>query len=91
MDQYNFRRPVFESVPVKRSRRKYEVTEDTHTKFGYVCFECSALMDIKCHTEMEIECGNCGSRIMRKNNSEKTEQRLSRCYFFKNFFELIFV
>lgn len=72
MDQYNFRRPVIESTPVKRTRRQYEVVEKTDTKFGYVCFVCFSPMDIESHSEVEIECVKCGSRIIRKNNSEKT-------------------
>ena len=72
MNQYGFRPPLPQAVPTKRCRRTYEKTDDTHVVFGYACFQCNAPMDIESHTDTEIECSKCGSRIMRKNDSEKT-------------------
>ena len=73
MNTYTFQRPRESILPSsKRSRRKYVAsTDDKDTTFMYTCFSCETPMNIESHTDVEIECKSCGSRIMRKNKSEK--------------------
>ena len=61
-------------INTKRQRRKKQLSVSKSTDkniFKYSCFDCSAQMNIDYHSENEIECKNCSSRIIRKNNTNK--------------------
>ena len=72
---YAFVRPVDNSnVPVKRQRRKHFVVINKNVNentFQYVCFDCSAPININAHSEAEIECSACSGRIIRKMHTSK--------------------
>ena len=59
----------------KRQRRKtrmvfYKETSENNI-FSYSCFSCSYPIKIEGNDDIEIECANCSSRIIRKNKTNK--------------------
>ena len=72
---YALQRPRSAPVPTtKRQRRKIQnIVNKKNEKniFSYSCFDCSMPINIDSHNDTEIECDNCSSRIIRKNNTNK--------------------
>jgi len=72
---YAFKRPVAvaEHVPKKTRRSKYDAVQinNTTSTFKYICYTCRVEMDIVSHDTVEIECANCGGRILKKRASQK--------------------
>ena len=73
---YAFQRPVVvvESVPKKTRRNKYDtmvLNSGSSTTFKYLCYTCKSEIDVASHNTIEIECAECGGRILKKRASEK--------------------
>ena len=64
---YAFTRPSVEkSTTSKRVRRVRPIVREGTTTFRYVCYACNMQMDLKIQDEVEIECSDCGGRILQK-------------------------
>ncbi len=74
-NSYALKRPGHENtVPIKKQRQgKYiNSVAQTDTSFNYSCYNCNHVIQIILSDVVEIECTECGSRVLKKGRTKKT-------------------
>ena len=72
---YALKRPGNENtIPIKKQRKGKYINTVTQpdSSFNYACYNCNHALQIILSEVVEIECTECGSRVLKKGRTKKT-------------------